>query len=355
MIVFRADGNSIVGMGHVMRCLSIADAYRKNGESCLFVTADDKLNEVIQERGHGNRILGTCYDQMEQELGMLEEIIGSYDVRIMFVDSYFVTELYLRELLRICRSRGTLLVYLDDVLMFPYPCDVLLNYNIYASNEAYEALYRGTLAPELLLGTDYAPQREEFQGLPDRVVRQEGKDILISTGGADSEHIGLELIKNIIEHAEWRGYRFHFVVGAMNADKKEICSLAMGQRNIAVYRNVKRMSELMRACDVAISAAGSTMYELCSTQTPTLTYVLADNQIPGAEGFEKKQILKCIGDVRELGSQKLAETLLQEAILLLNDEAKRRTIAEKMKMVIDGRGADRIAEQTETLWMRKKG
>lgn len=354
MILFRADGNSSVGMGHVMRCLSIADGFRNIGENCLFVTADEGLHTIIEERGYENKVLNTRHDRMEEELIRLEEIINSEKIDMVFVDSYFVTDHYLRELRGFCGNRGILLIYLDDVLAFPYPCDVLINYNIFASREAYEMLYANTMnshkaVPEFLIGTDYAPQRAEFQGLPDREVRQTGRDILISTGGADAEHMGLELMKCIMAHGEWKDYGFHFVIGAMNADKQEICSLAEGQKNIRLYQGVRRMSELMQSCDIAISAAGSTLYELCSTQTPTLTYILADNQIPSAEGFEKKQILKCIGDVRDLGAKKLAEELLRESVMLLEDATRRRAIAEKMKTVIDGEGAKRIAKEVMEL------
>lgn len=351
MILFRADGNSVVGMGHVMRCFSIADAFRKEGERCLFVTADDKLQEVIKGHGYEHHILGTDYDQMISELPLLKSMVDSRGVDIVFVDSYYVTDEYLRELWSFCHRKGALLVYIDDVLAFPYPCDVLINYNIFALREAYETLYANAniVVPEFLLGTDYTPLREEFQGLPDREVRLVGSDILISTGGADAEHIGLESLKNIMAHEEWKEYVFHFVIGGMNADKQEIYGLAEGQKNIRLHQGVKRMSELMQSCDVAISAAGSTLYELCSTQTPTLTYILADNQIPGAEGFEKKQILKCIGDVRNLGAQKLSEELLHGAVLLLEDTVQRRAIAEKMKTVIDGKGADRVAKEVKKL------
>ena len=350
MILFRADGNSNIGLGHVMRCLSIADAFKKAGEKCLFVTADHGLHNTIVDRGHKNLVLNSNYDHMENELEALKQTIGTEQVNVVFVDSYYVMDSYLKSLGQFCAKRHIMLVYIDDVLAFPYPCDVVLNYNIYANIEDYKHLYRDHSEPDFLLGAAYAPLRAEFQNLSDEPVNHVGKNILISTGGADFEHIGLEIVKTIIVHKEWENYKFHFIVGTMNEDKDEIISLAKGQENIVLYHGVKKMAELMRSCDIAISAAGSTLYELCSTHTPTITYILADNQIPGANGFEEKGVLTSAGDIRILGAGALSEKLLSESIKLVDDYDERCAIASRMKSVVDGKGADRIVQKITELW-----
>ena len=102
MILFRADGNSNIGVGHVMRCLSIADAFKNAGESCLFITAGNKLHKTIKDRGYKNIVMDSEYDHLEDELESLKQIIDSRDVDVVFVDSYYVTERYLRELWQFC-------------------------------------------------------------------------------------------------------------------------------------------------------------------------------------------------------------------------------------------------------------
>lgn len=345
MILFRADGNANVGLGHVMRNLSIADAFHKLGEANCFAVADESMQELIACRGYEVKVLGTKYDQMDTEIDLLEDLVKTLRPKALLVDSYFVTDTYLHSLHEICKEANALLVYVDDVLAFPYECDVLINYNIYATPEEYRRLYKDLSLPELLLGTMYAPLRTEFQGLKNRKLRMDAKDILISTGGADFEHFGLELLRAILRHDNWNNYRFHFVIGAMNEDKVEIERIASNAEHICLHKNVSNMSELMQACDVAVSAAGSTLYELCVTQTPSVTYILADNQIPGAEGFTQKGVLSNAGDVRVLGLEQLANNVLNEAVDLLNDFEKRSAISEKMKSVVDGNGAERIASE----------
>lgn len=338
MLIFRADGNAELGSGHVMRCLSIADAARRLGEDCLFVTASGDFEGVIATRGYKNYILHKDYRNMDSDnfLPLLE----SCPAKALFVDSYFVSEKYLGRLAGHCREAGAKLIYVDDLAAFPYPCDLLLNYNIYAKAEDYERLYAGRQMPGLLLGTAYAPLREEFANLPMRTVREEATDILISTGGADSEHMAVELL----QAAGQLPYTFHVVIGSLNRDRELLHKLSEGRGNIVLHENVTCMSSLMRSCDVAISAAGSTLYELCAARTPAVTYVLADNQKPGAAGFSACGIMESAGDVRELGSRRLAEKLVCAAVSLAKDADARCRIIRAMQAVTDGRGAENLLQ-----------
>lgn len=351
MVVFRADGNKYIGSGHIMRCISIADRVVLHGTECVFITAGGEFSHMITSHGHKNKVLHTEYNHMEQEADPLFSAMNEVEcLEAVFVDSYQVTSQYLNRLWEFCKAKSAKLVYIDDILSFAYPCDVLVNYNIYEPDSNYDALYEGFGPPFMLLGTSYVPLRAEFQDLPARNVRKKGREVLISTGGADFEHIGIQILREILMRGEsLSDYHFHFIIGAMNEDANEMHRLvkqyaASGNKHIALHSNVARMQELMRNADVCISAAGSTLYELCAANTPTITYVLADNQIPGADGFSRHGVLENIGDVRKLSVQKLSGLLVDSAVELCKDFEKRVRIASKMSAVVDGKGAERIVE-----------
>ena len=348
-ILFRADANSAIGVGHVMRCLSIAGAAVSQNINVCFVLADDARRDLVAERGYQSIILGTAYDDLDGEAERFSSIVAEFKPKALIVDSYFVTDYYLSALRNVCRSINCRLVYIDDVLAFPYPCDVLLNYGIYATVAGYNSLYKDEKkAPTFLLGTSYTPLRQEFQNTVPRVVRKQGRDILCSTGGSDFTHMTLALVTEI-QRCAVSELTFHVIIGAMNEDKALIYEKTEDDPNIVLYADVRNMSALMQSCDVAISAAGSTLYELCATQTPTITYILADNQIPGADGFERYGIMKCVGDVRQMGAKGLAENLVREAIRFADNYEERCQIAELQHMVVDGKGADRIIEKLASL------
>lgn len=344
---FRCDGNTKIGSGHIMRCLALADNAADQGYECCFLTAGNEFEKVIHDHNHKQIILNTDYERLDTDLNYTINLVKMHKPTALFVDSYYVNDFYLHTLHCICTSIRTTLIYIDDILSFPYSCDLLLNYNIYAQDKEYEykALYKKNMleTPNLLLGTSYVPLRKEFQELPERIVKKVATNILISTGGADFLHLGLALVREVINNNEMlEELHFDVIVGPLNKDAKEIISLAAKISNISIHQNVTTMSILMQKCDVAISAAGSTLYELCATQTPTITYILADNQIFGAEGFEKHGILKNSGDVREKRLEEAAKELVKNAIELSQDYEERKRIVGIQRTIIDGMGAKRI-------------
>ena len=337
MILIRVDGNETIGLGHMMRCLSVADALKKRGSEIVFVTADDKCAALLDRRGYPHISLNTDYSEMDGETDRLLELIAEYQPDAVLVDSYFVTESYLR-----CVKSVARLIYMDDLAAFAYPADVLINYNIFADPEAYQQLYDGMTCPSMLLGTTYTPLRAEFSTVlpheqPDTAYR-----ILVSTGGADSLHIALQTVRYLKEHAgTFRSYRFTLIVGASNQDIDAIRAIAEELPFVSIASNVQNMSEVMLQHDMAISAAGSTLYELCACAIPTVTYILADNQAPAAKVFDTKGIMVNVGDVRAM--PQFIETTLQTVLSLSVDLEKRARMSEAARQVTDGKGADRLA------------
>lgn len=348
MVFFRADGNSIIGSGHVMRCLSIAREASKY-DDVLFLSADSNFEKVIRDLDITFQSFNTRYNQLEEELPQIKTLLEEKKPTSIFIDSYFATEDYLIEIKTVCREIGCKLVYIDDLLSFAYPCDYLINYNIYGldSKEAYEQLYERKVCPKLLLGSTYAPLRDEFRNVPLRIVNSSVKNILVSTGGADSKHIALKLAEEIKKVGS--KYIFHFVIGSKNQDFDTIKNIIdeSTEKNVILHRNVKNMAELMSKCDIAISAAGSTLYELCATQTPTITYVLEDNQIPGAESFKRHGIMEYIGDYRT--ERHFWNLLFKKVDSFANDYEKRKKITLLLRNFVDGLGGSRILYEVKAI------
>ena len=352
MIYIRADANPNIGMGHIMRCLSIADAFTSAENSVCFVLADDTVQSLVQSRGYETIILHSDYRAMDAELSFWPYAT----IKLVIVDSYFVTANYLRSLQNRMKESGGKLIYLDDVYAFPYPVDVLINYNAYASQSSYIDLYRDSTVPQLILGPTYAPLRSMFRNIPKRMQKEQVKNILISTGGSDELHLALALLQGIMSK-EARGIEYHFLLGAMNADKEKIKKLSKGRDNIVLHENVTDMKSLIESVDLAISAAGSTLYEISACGVPLITYSLADNQIPGAEAFEKLGLAVNVGDLRDPESidpalvmsgtlsSDAAERILAAAEDLSNDYERRVSMGTRMQELIDGYGGDRTVQR----------
>lgn len=337
MIVFRVDGNSTIGTGHIMRCLSIADAFKRVNEDSLFVVADSSMKQIIEDRGYQIYVLDTDYTNMPNDLEKTISIVKQVEAKALIVDSYYVTYDYLSRL-----KEHVKLVYIDDVASFAYPVDVLINYNIYADKMNYTSIYKAqnTDVPKLVLGTKYVPLRNEFSDAEPIKIQKQVGNVLISTGGSDPIHLAVDLIRAIKSMQFKDGITYHFVVGAMNQDREELERLSFDMDNVQLHYNVKDMKSLMCSCDIAVSAAGSTLYEICACGVPLITYVLADNQINGAKTFEEKGLAINCGDIRD--TTNAPETICDTVQQLANSYIQRCTIHHKMIDALDGKGAKRI-------------
>lgn len=349
MILFRADGNQNIGLGHIMRCLSIADAAAGAGEECLFLTADAGGAKVVSARARKAVSLDGDYRRLDEELPQMAQWLAKKKPAALVVDSYYVTEHYLQELKELCGKQACKLVYLDDVLSFPYPCDVLINYNLFASRESYRKLYGESKGncPKLLLGTRYAPLRKEFQNRPLRNVGESVSTVFFSTGGADHEHVALRYLRHLAETKAMDRYYFHVLLGKMCVDAPEIKALAQSLTNVAIHENVHEIYELMSRCDAAITASGSTLYELCASGVPIISYVLADNQRENARALCQCGAAAYAGDIRE--NANFPETFDQKLNELDEKTEFRRSLTQTAHDLVDGNGAKRIAEAINTL------
>lgn len=337
MILFRADGNPQVGSGHIMRCLSLADAFRDMGQAVIFVTADDSFQAIIQKRGYECVVLHTKYDAMEDELSVLIPLLQKLRPSCILLDSYFVTPGYMAAV-----RNEVPLAYIDDLNAFDYPVDLVVNYTLYGDKLAYPQNKR------YLLGPQYAPLRKEFQNVPARRTAEQVRNVLLSTGGADFEHVALKCVQYLREQFE-EGIIYHVVLGAMNQDVAEIERLADRCAHIVLHRNVSNMRFLMLQCDAAISAGGTTLFELCSCGVPTVTYVLADNQIMNVTSFEETGLMLNAGDIRENG--RFAKVIFGRLEVLTRDWALRKRMAERMRLQVDGNGAKRLSKAIqEFIW-----
>ena len=133
------------------------------------------------------------------------------------------------------------------------------------------------------------------------------------------------------------------VVGSLSEDLEAIKDIADDSKGrIEVKHNVCDMKSLMVSSDLAVSAAGSTLYELCACGVPTINYILADNQKLVSESFRDKGVMLSAGDVRD--NPLFYENLYSMINDLSKDEKKRRELSERAHCLIDGNGAARLAE-----------
>lgn len=360
LIYIRTDGNSKIASGHLVRCFSIANACRKLGMKVCFLVSDAESASFLKNNLNADYpiicLKNASYDNLEQELTELLPLLArtKRENLVFFLDSYFVTKQYLAAIRPLAK-----LVYLDDLMLFDYPVDLVINYDVIPEESlpSYQAAYHH--ADKLLLGASYAPLRDQFQNREVR-LRKHVSDLLFTTGGSDPCHFCLAFLHYLQKTFFWNqpclsDITIHLVIGSMSTDHESLYSLAQSLPALKLYKNLTDMASLMETCDLAISASGTTLYELCALGVPAISYTMADNQLPSAKAFARAGIIPYAGDIR-LSMDQVLDNILSFITQMTRDEIagqpacpdnsylKRKTAHETMRSFIDGNGSIKIAE-----------
>lgn len=346
-VAFRADGGSSVGMGHAMRCISLAKEFKKSGYRVYFLSKMQDGIDRIKEEGydviglsyHGQREIETAgffygsESQLGNEAKEIIQAIKEYDIDILFIDSYNVTKQYFLQI----KPHVKKLAYIDDINKFVYPIDILINGNITGEYMTYKKYSEDEI---LLLGPKYNLIRDGFRNLPDRFINKDVKEIMIATGGADPYNMITKIVNMILFDNELSNLKMNVIIGSGFRNREELRRITQENSNVILYENVKQISKIMLQSDIAISAGGSTLYELCACGTPTLTFIMADNQELLVEKMQEKGYVNSLGWYDRIESN----TLLNQLIELMNDYELRKDMSKHAKHLVDARGVERIVK-----------
>lgn len=363
IVYFRTDGNDEIATGHIMRCLSIARACASLSMEVRFLVSDDKSVSVLKERFLVPEefpiiCLHSDYQAPEKELSALKAVLKNSlksDIKL-FIDSYFVTESYLSELQNLCP-----VAYLDDLLAFDYPVNLIVNYDVSEEPACYHK------AVHKLTGAAYTPLREQFHNVSYE-VRPEVRHVLLSAGGTDACDVIGALFRKIYEPKVpdasalsnalserpdnstdfLKNLHYHIITSRLNSHFRELELLVSNHPGIHLYTNVQDMAALMRRCDLGISAGGTTLYELCAVGVPSISFITADNQLCAVQTFSDNRTIFCAGDARTS-----LEKTIDNLIAFLNHHnasyPERKESSRHMRAFIDGGGAFRIASALKEL------
>lgn len=341
VVFIRTDGNDDIASGHLMRCISIAQSVIKYGGKVHFIVSDmqssgelmRRLERVISRKSVTVTVLETDYRKVEDELPVLKHILSEQPDAVLLVDTYFVTPDYFREVRKLAK-----VYYMDDLQMFDYPVDGVINYDVIVDKSFY------TLADNVYTESQYTPLREQF-AKSSYTVRMSATELLLTTGGTDPNGFCKKFIDGFLKQEGMAGWRIHLIIGTMFADKKTLMQIAKKDNRVVAYENVKNMAELMASCDLAVSAGGTTLFELCAVGVPTISISISQNQIPCNEAFSKAGIIPYEGYVSsdDRNMEEILQHLYAKVMELGSNLSERQKMNQRQRKAVDGKGADRIA------------
>lgn len=351
MIGIRAEGNETIGIGHIMRCLTLADAFRAQGESVLFLS--NSCHELLHKRGYDTVDCPLSFDSGPKEEECMKYLLKEHGISLLIVDGYQVTKEYLSMLKKMVH-----LAYIDDVNAFDYPVDDLINYNVFATEEFYGNSQNSSLK-KYFLGPAYAPVRPEFSTIKkqSRSVVYDGMSkciderktaavndlsVLISVGGTDAGGLSYLIAGRIKEmHPGWK---LHVLCGPFSRQKEALEALNDRYGGVYIHCNIPDVWEVMKLCDVAVSAGGSTMYELATMEKAIVTFYFVENQRRIAEGFAQRNGAISLGAYTEENRDEFLNALSECLETLWREEGRIHALGQRAGELVDGCGAARLAK-----------
>ncbi len=337
MIYFRADCNSVIASGHIMRCISIAQGFIESGYKVKFLVADNNPTEILDRYNIQYTVLESQWDNLNKEINKVISIVKGDSKSLVIIDSYYVSKEYVNRL-----SNYSAICYLGSLREYLGNLSALINYSTSIDYDFYKVYNSRT---QLLLGPQYAPLRKEFSFVTDHITENLNK-ILITTGGTDGLNFTSLLLKRICNDHTFSDITFYVIIGKMFNNKEELYKFYGKDKNIILLENVTSMSSVMKEVDLAVSANGTTVYELSATKVPTITFCVAEEQLHSAEGLHRMGVVDYCGEAyRDIN--KVINNITSRIIYYKSNPKERQNLAKKAHSFIDGMGVKRIVESLE--------
>lgn len=358
-IVFRCDASETFGGGHVMRCLTLANAMAEEVAEITFVAASmsEALRRRIADGGHKIELISASpelqRDGPDWEMSTLGLEAQRADAdetgRAAGRSDWIIVDHYLLDANwhSAARHLADRILVIDDLANRSYDCDILLDQTFgRLANDYHELVPSGA---RVLAGSSYALLRPEFaRERPAALERRKNgspvRRILVSIGTSDPGGITARLVERVLNTAP--DCAIDVVLGPQATSLQEVKSLAARNPGIAVHIDSDRMAELMRDADIAIGAAGTTSWERCCLGLPAITLVLAENQslIADRLALAGAHILIAVGDEQSLAVQ------LREVISSLE---VRQRMTESGARITDGLGSTRVRAAIKSMNTRE--
>lgn len=354
-IAFRVDASLLIGTGHVMRCLTLADALRVEGADCLFLCRPHQghLLALIAERGHRVAALpeataplvrspadpahadwlGTGWAQDAEDT---HEALGKWAPDLLVVDHYGLDHRWEAALRSACRR----IMVMDDLADRPHDCDLLLDPSLGREPADYAALLPHDAIA--LLGPRFALLRPEFAQLRAESLARRAqpalRHLLITMGGVDKDDATSHILDALDDCALPPDLRITAVLGAHSPWLAKVRERAARMRAPTQVRvDVRDMARLMADSDLAIGAAGGTSWERCCLGLPTIQLVLAENQMECAEGFIRAGAV--IGISSTIRVREELPALIDQL-----DPNQLRHMSKQSAQICDGRGVSALIQ-----------
>lgn len=317
--LIRADGDGAIGLGHLVRCTALAQELVDEGWRVQFAanaSACSLLEPLTRERVELTRLT-----EAERGPAGLRRLVSEVRPDWVVLDGYQFSV----EMERAASKEGALVAALDDGVRARHEVDLLLDQNLGARGDAY----RVPAHCRMLLGPPHVLLRREFLRSRRRVQRASARRVLITMGGADPENWTLETLKAL--DAVGRDLFVRAVVTSLHPAVESLRRAASSSRHhIDIRQEPRSMAREMAWADLAVTAGGSTVWELFRIGIPAVIGITSDNQARTARTLSDSGAAELLGEMRGVDGLKIAEVVER----LLASPRSRQALADRANILV---------------------
>ena len=298
--VLRADASSSIGVGHVMRSLSLGEALLDEGFGVELVSCGLASSLASLATSCDIEVVElTCAPRSSEDA----QFVLTRNAAIVVVDGYEFS----RDFFATLELSNTPFAVIDDnAETSAQSPNAVINQNPHASTSMYAHMKSN---PKLLLGLQYAMVRKEVCEIAAMHLPTREGEVFVAMGGADF----LGLTAPIVEALAETGLQIRVAVGHANTQREVVQKLADQHGHVTLIEQRDYVSSLASA-HVAVLAAGSSLWEACAVGTPSIGLVVADNQAASANAAAKLDITRVI-DCRRSFSVEAVKREIEACIL----------------------------------------
>jgi UDP-2,4-diacetamido-2,4,6-trideoxy-beta-L-altropyranose hydrolase len=351
-VAVRVDASPQIGIGHVMRCLTLAQALGRSAQ-VRFISRHlpAHLANLIRSHGfecrihdsigalHGSEALPHAHWLGTAQAADAEDTIqalADQEWDWVVVDHYALDAEWEARL----RTVVPHVFVVDDLADRRHDCDVLLDQNLYPD---MGTRYQGKVGTDCrtLLGPRYALVRREFPELRGAMLPRNGQvgRLLVCFGGIDGDNFTALALDALVE-ANVPGMEVDVVIGTQHPCREAI-RVRTAAQGYSCHVQTDRLASMMAAADLAFGASGSTSWERCCLGLPTICLATALNQVAIGRGLEHAGAVVLVGDAQPVTAPVLADAFAS----LLRDPGRVRAISQAALDLVDGQGAGRVSQE----------
>jgi len=337
--MFRVDANQYIGMGHLMRCITLALELKKQHHQVAFIYKKSTfdLTLFIENIGFSAYPIIENTESLAEDALKTSSIISCLTCRVdwLIIDNYKLSEQFERSLKKVV---GKIMI-IDDLANRKHDCDLLLDQNIFCLNR-YD-----NLVPKYctkLIGSEFSLLRNEFLLKRNKSKRslKSLKHILVNFGGGDDKGLIIKAVEAIAS-LKISDITCDVIIGQANPHKDELVESLANNSFIRTHTHVSNISDYMNLADLAIGSGGSSIWERCCLGLPSIITAITDIEEELAIHCQRKGLLKYIGKHNNVYVDNISTAMKH----LLNHPKELQLMSEQGRKVVDGLGAKLVVQK----------